>query len=124
YYNFVWFVPFVILGVFSPVRYAARYFLFLIGVYLAYVCSVGGDRFEFRFLVVLLPVVYWLLVEGARVFCYQIGAVLLGKRVQHALFSLIIVAIFGTTIFGSIGDVPKPERFGITALRGIEKYAT
>jgi hypothetical protein len=93
-------------------------------VYLAYVCSVGGDRFEFRFLVVLFPIVYWLLIEGAKVFCYRIAAVVLGKRLQHILLFLIVAALFGTTIYGSIGDVPKPERFGITSLRGIEKYAT
>lgn len=45
---------------------AHRFFGALIAVYTLYIVYVGGDRFEFRFMTPILPLLYWLLAESVR----------------------------------------------------------
>jgi arabinofuranosyltransferase len=65
-----------------------------IAAYVAYVAAIGGDRFEFRFMVVLLPLFYWLfassLAEVAR-------SSWLADRHRYApIAAAVALAVFGT----------------------------
>lgn len=43
-----------------------RLFLAYLAVYTAYIVYIGGDRFEFRFMTPILPMLYWLLQSAVR----------------------------------------------------------
>lgn len=124
YYHFAYCLPFVLLAVCSKRRYEARYFLLLLTVYASYIVYVGGDRFEFRFLVVIFPYLYWLLAEGIVIACRSLLGLFLQRSLQQVVMASIAASVLYNTWLGSNKEVPKPERSGISSIRGIEKYAT
>jgi len=65
HYRALFLVPFALLAFAGKRRSEAALVAAMLVAYLAYVLAVGGDRFEFRFLVVVLPHFTWLVVEGA-----------------------------------------------------------
>jgi hypothetical protein len=64
-YHALAFVPLALLALLGRRRAEAALLFAMLAAYLGYVVAVGGDRFEFRFLVVVLPHFTWLVVEGA-----------------------------------------------------------
>lgn len=65
-YTFGWFLPLWILPAFDPARRAVLWLVLPVAAYAAYLVSIGGGLFEFRFLVCLLPFAFTLTVEGIR----------------------------------------------------------
>ncbi len=63
-YRAGWFVPFAALALLGPQHGVARRFALVCAAYGAYVLAIGGDLFEFRFLIPVLPFFAWLVVEG------------------------------------------------------------
>ena len=72
-YGLSWFLPLLLVPV--TLRRRAEDFLFLgfILIFTAYVVWVGGDWMEFRFLNVILPYTYWLMVEGVGLLFALVG---------------------------------------------------
>ena len=63
-YQIVWFLPLVAASVLLRRQLAAWLLFAQAAVYLVYVAWIGGDRFEFRFLVPILPHLTWLMADG------------------------------------------------------------
>ena len=63
-YHLEWFLPLFLLAVFYRPRYVHVLFAAAVALHTLYVASVGGDYLEFRFLVMIFPYLYWLIVEG------------------------------------------------------------
>ncbi|MBT3220400.1 MAG: hypothetical protein HN348_15040, partial [Proteobacteria bacterium] len=64
----------------------------VVAIYLFYVVSVGGDRFEFRFLVHIFPLVYWLLAQGL----WRLPTLLKSRpKLGHGAAWVLTVAIVG-----------------------------
>ena len=84
-------------------------------VYAAYVVAVGGDRFEFRFWVPVLPILYWLTTDALERLRFQ----------RHAT-ALVLVTLLGTTLHGTLQADGKqlPRGHGIAPVSAIKAYAT
>jgi len=96
-------------------------FLAVLAVYGAYLLYVGGDRFEFRFLVVVFPYLYGLLGDAAcRLWALEAGGPLraLGRPVAAA----VAVALLATTVAGS-RVVWRDLRHGVAGIDKTESYA-
>jgi len=65
-YRIVWFLPLAFLPLLRKERFAPALHLSMLGAYLAYLAFIGGDRFEYRFLVVVMPFFYLLVGDGLR----------------------------------------------------------
>lgn len=63
-YHAQWFLPLALLSVVWRPRFVNALFGTIVLAYGTYVAAVGGDYLEFRFLVILLPYLYWLTVDG------------------------------------------------------------
>ena len=149
-YHVVWFLPLLVLACIGPwghasasvdagdgslartgrgagasreAVYASRLFLVVLLFYLSYLLYIGGDRFEFRFLVVVFPYFYWLVVEGTTrlAFARPIGS--LPALAPRVLAALVGLALLGTTAWGAVHEAPKHKRGGIAFLGGIRVFA-
>ncbi len=65
-YAIGWFLPLALLLVLRKPRDARAWLIVPLLAYLSYVVAVGGDTFEFRFLVYVTPMAYALVAEGIR----------------------------------------------------------
>jgi hypothetical protein len=73
-----------------------RLFLAALATYGLYLAYVGGDRFEYRFMTPALPLLYWLLQEGAR------GAhALLQRRDATRRFALEAAVVLCAVVVGT-----------------------
>lgn len=121
-YKILFFLSFIFLPTIVERNFIYTLFLALIMVYLGYLFYIGGDRFEFRFLVYLFPFFYWLLVEGIRLLTD-----LHFKRKWLKCTTVIIAlgisaALLATTHAGSIKE-RKKLRYEIESLKGTKEYA-
>ena len=92
--------------------------------YCGYVVYIGGDRFEFRFLVAILPILYVLVADGLYVVWCALPR---GRPVQRVLAGGITGGVaVGLLLLTTLGSV-RPEairtRDGIASLGVIESYA-
>lgn len=122
-YKILYFLPLIPFLLIVRRTYAHTLFLSIITAYLGYIIIIGGDRFEFRFLVCLFPFLYWLLVEGI---CSLAQLPCKGKGARYAVLGAgcaIAGALLVCTYTGSIQSRARDFRHGITSIRGIESYA-
>jgi len=82
--------------------------------YALYVVAIGGDRFEFRFWVPVLPLTYWLITDALD----RLG---LSRR----LTAIIVAALLAATLHGSLESerAESPRWHGIASVSGIKAYA-
>lgn len=118
YYQIVWFLPFMVVALLCVRTRQVALYSSIVGLYLAYVAYVGGDRFEFRFLVVIFPYFYWLLMEGLRA-VYQFRE----AKVFKALAILSSIALLVLTVKGSYLILTRSERMGVASIEGMRSYA-
>jgi arabinofuranosyltransferase len=82
--------------------------------YATYVVAVGGDRFEFRFWIPVLPFSYWLVVDSVR-------------RLQLSPWagSAIVLVLLALTLHGSLErhDAQLPRVRGVASVAAIRAYA-
>jgi hypothetical protein len=83
--------------------------------YATYVVGVGGDRFEFRFWIPVLPFSYWLVVDSVR-------------RLSLAAWASVsvVLVLLAFTWHGSLEHqgVQLPRWRGVASVAGIRAYAT
>ena len=119
-YRIVWFLPFAGLALAGARRGIALRFLVVLLAYGAYVLAVGGDLFEFRFLVPVFPYLYWLIFEGLATLA---GA---GARWSSLLWpgrlvsGAFVVVLLATTAVG-YERVPGTS-YGVMSVPGIRQY--
>ncbi|NOT30960.1 MAG: hypothetical protein HOP15_10980, partial [Planctomycetes bacterium] len=118
-YHVLAFVPLALLAFLGQRRREAALLAAMLAAYLGYVASVGGDRFEFRFLVVVLPHFTWLVVEGASVLVSRASSLPL-RRVLGAVAGAALLAFLGLTWrgYGWQGGAVK----GISPIAGVRAY--
>jgi hypothetical protein len=122
-YKLLVFLPFAILAVVRERTFAHGYLAAGIAVHCAYVLAIGGDRFEFRFLVVILPTLYWLIAEGLACLA-SLGARDAGRWAPSRLAALGVgAALLATTFLGSIRPEAAQLRHGVEWLEGTRDYA-
>ncbi len=122
-YKVFFFAPLALLPLIVRRRFIYGLFSVSITAYLAYVVYIGGDRFEFRFLVPVFPLFYWLLVEGIALIASA------GKRRQEMKRAAIVVAVglgitlWAATYFGSTRPEAAKTRYDIASIEEIKAYA-
>ncbi|MFT5443747.1 MAG: arabinofuranosyltransferase, partial [Myxococcota bacterium] len=119
-YKIAYYIPLILLGVLRSREPAHRFFSASILVYCAYLVSIGGGRFEFRFLVVILPTLYWLIAEGLR---SLLDSEPPGKPAFVVLGIAAAMALLATTHLGSISPAAKLDRHHIESIESTRDYA-
>jgi hypothetical protein len=122
-YRILWFAPLALLALMAGRRYVHGLFGALIGTYLLYVLYVGGDRFEFRFLVVVMPWFYWLLADGLRRIAAFGSGVGRGGFAARAVATALALALLTTTHLGSRSTDAASLRHGVASIEIIRDYA-
>ncbi|NNE07024.1 MAG: hypothetical protein HKN20_00550 [Gemmatimonadetes bacterium] len=113
-----WFLPFLLLP--SLLVRSARagiYTLFVLA-YGAYLFYIGGDHFEFRFLVFLFPYLYWLFFRGIAV-----AAQALPAKLATGAAAVLALLLFGTTLYGTVRGETSRENTGVANLGVAKQYA-
>jgi len=118
-YRIAWLLPPLLAGlVLRPCR-SGGLFGAAVVAYLTYVAYVGGDRFEFRFVVVVLPYFYLLVANGAEAVARRWPGV--AGRVAAGLCALALLA---TSCAGSRTASAREMRHGVASLEIIAGYAS
>jgi arabinofuranosyltransferase len=122
-YRLYWFIPFVFIPVIVRRNFVSSLFLGIIVADLAYILYVGGDVFEFRFMVVIFPYLYWLIVDGMGLI-FSAGRFEGAFRYGVKFITLIAAAgLLWTTHYGSTHPITYKHRAGNTPLEDIKRYA-
>ncbi len=117
----VWALPGLVLVVVLRRELGTAYLLVLVLAFAAYLLCIGGDRFEFRFMTPVLPLLFWLLQDGLRA---------LGTRPWRLMRTRVVVtlACVGAAV-GLVWCAYRPntlryeERRGIAHLENMGAYA-
>jgi hypothetical protein len=120
-YQLLWFLPLLLPVLLLRRQFMTGLFCAATAAYLVYVAYIGGDRFEFRFLVVVFPYFYGLLADSL----YQITQ-LGGRRLRFATSALAIAvaaALVAATHVGSRRPEAVRLRHGINSVQAIAQYA-
>ncbi|MEM6569913.1 MAG: hypothetical protein AAF957_15995 [Planctomycetota bacterium] len=106
------------------VRRDARSTLFTVFLltYLAYLGSVGGDIFEFRFLAPLLPFFYWLVQDGVRALLDAVARTGVPGAARAILGAALGATLLGLTVQPSL-DVEPWRKEGIASIEAVASYA-
>jgi arabinofuranosyltransferase len=123
-YQIGWFLPLLLFAVWGGGTWVARLFLAVLSTYISYLLYIGGDRFEFRFLIAVFPYFYWLLIEGIRRITQmapQTGRLRLALRGAAAVVGIGLLA---STAWGWGRIVPLRERIGNVDVTFIGRYTS
>ena len=122
-YEVFFFASLAVIPLFVGRRFIHRIFAGAIVAYLAYVVYVGGDRFEFRFLVPVFPMFYWLIAKGIRMTALARGARGSASRLAPSVAVALSLALWVTTYAGSRRPEATVTRYDIASLEEIKAYA-
>jgi len=122
-YRCAWFAPLALLALLRKERFSAALLVSMSALYLVYLACVGGDRFEYRFLVVVLPFVYLLAAEGLR----WIATLPLAGRAPRLVTGAVAVGAAAALLLATweARNAPSPGRdhSGVASLDDIKAYA-
>jgi hypothetical protein len=123
-YRLHWFLPLALVPALLRRRFDDYCLLASVSAYCAYVVYVGGDRFEFRFLVVVLPILYLLIADGS-ILLWRVASRGSQPRRVAAAFGVVAVAaaLVLTTLVGSRRPEAVRTRDSIASLGAINAYA-
>lgn len=121
-YSLGWFVPVVFAGLALRCRFANLLFASVIGVYVLYVAYVGGDRFEFRLFVVILPYVYWMIADALHSLSVWPAIGIARRTGWRAAGFAGAAALLLTTHLGSVRANANEVRYGVTTTVLINAY--
>ncbi|MBW2666391.1 MAG: hypothetical protein JRE13_08885 [Deltaproteobacteria bacterium] len=123
-YRLHWFLPLALVPAFLRRRFTDYCLLTSVCAYCAYVVYVGGDRFEFRFLVVVLPILYVLIADGLILIWRVAPRNSQSGRVVAAFgVAAVASALVTTTFAGSTRPEAVRTRDSIASLGAIRAYA-
>lgn len=123
-YALHWFLPFALIGSLVERRLTVERGLFLAAasLYIAYVFYIGGGLFEFRFLVPVFPMVYWLIADGIRAFA-SVAIAGGGSWLPRTLAVAAAASLLATTHLGSVKPEAKLRRGAVTSIPLMRLYA-
>ena len=122
-YRVVWFLPLALLPLLRRQRFMPGLFLASIGAFLAYLAFIGGDRFEYRFLVVVMPAFYVLVEEGLRWISRLPSPGPILRVIRDGLAYGGAAALLIATHLASWAPDPGRQRSGVASLGDIKAYA-
>lgn len=116
-----WLLPLLAVVLLLRRDFATVYFLVLLLAFCAYLLGIGGDRFEFRFMTPVLPLLFWLLQEGVR----ALPAWRWRRRRTRVVVSLGCVGLAVGLLWCAYrpNTLHYTERRGIAHLENIAAYA-
>ncbi len=117
-----WFLPLLPAAVFLKRDVTSALFGSAVVLYTAYVLAVGGDRFEFRFMVVILPYLFWLLQEAIREAVRRWGAPSL-RRWSALPAGVVAGLLILVSAYLPNALEYRGLRHGVTHLEAMERYA-
>jgi hypothetical protein len=123
-YRIVWVLPLALLGVVLRRQRVSYFFTAVLASYVLYVAYIGGDRFEFRFMVVVLPYLYWLAADGARQLAVQGRGGSTRRLFARGVAAAWVVVLLATSITGSRTPEARKLRQNIASLENIGHYAS
>ncbi len=118
-YQVIWYLPLLFFSIYLKPKASNLYFFSLILTYLIYIFCIGGDRFEYRFLVPIMAYFYILIIDGAE----KLSLLVKNKNLSYLILLLIFSSISYFTIAVNFKNESKKVRFGIASLEGVKKYA-
>jgi hypothetical protein len=118
------FLPLALIPALARRRFDDILWLTAAAAYCGYVVYIGGDRFEFRFLVVILPILYVLVADGLHAIWRALPRGTPARRALAGVFAAGVAAgLLLSTHLGSIRPEAARTRDGIAGLGVIESYA-
>ncbi|MCB9030122.1 MAG: hypothetical protein H6619_03660 [Deltaproteobacteria bacterium] len=115
-YQLLWFLPFIFLAPFLSRKYEVLVSMLIVCAYLLYVVCVGGDRFEYRFIIVCFPFLLFLIASALHEISKWGGAF---RYAALGLFLFLLLFDYS----GSRFEPKKNDRHGIAMISGIKGYA-
>lgn len=113
-----WFLPFLLIPALAMRSARVSVYTLFVLSYGAYLFYIGGDHFEFRFLVFLFPYFYWLLLRGI-----AIASQTLPARMAPLGAGCIALLLFSTTLYGTIRGETSRDNTGVADLGVAKRYA-
>lgn len=123
-YRVHWFAPLALIALARGRCFQDLLFGAVLAVYLTYLGYIGGDRFEFRFLVVVLPYFYLLVAAGLeRLLRFEATTSAL-RRGARAVAAATALALLASTVIGSAREPNKDwSEARVLQLAAIATYA-
>jgi arabinofuranosyltransferase len=122
-YRLGWFLPLLPWALTGRDRYAAGLMLACVVSFCAYLLYIGGDAFEFRFLSVLLPFVYVLMIGTLAAWWRGVSARRWrGDFLLRAIVVGVFLALLATAHGGPVQPRPTVFRYGIQSVPMIKAY--
>jgi len=121
-HHLAWLLPLVGLALVPRARLLNVLFATSIAVYVVYVLAIGGDRFEFRLMTPVLPLIFWLMQDGIRRSARRWSR---GPRFRAAVAAAATAAavlVFGAAFRPNMITYP-PERHDVASIEDIRAYA-
>jgi len=118
----VWLLPLVAFALAFRARFVGILFAVSVFLYTLYVLAIGGDRFEFRLMTPVLPLLFWLLQEGI---ARSVARWSPPERPRPAVVLAAIAAailVLGAAYRPNTIDYP-PERHDVASIEDIRAYA-
>jgi arabinofuranosyltransferase len=122
-YKVFYFAPLALVPLLVRRRFIYSLFAAAIAAYLAYVVYVGGDRFEFRLLVPVFPLFYWLTAEGIGIVASAQRGRGRASRLALPAGAALALMLWVTTYMGSRRPEAMVTRYDIASLEEIKAYA-
>jgi arylsulfatase A-like enzyme len=123
-YRLHWFLPLALVPALARRRFDDVLWLATLAAYAGYVVTIGGDRFEFRFLVPVLPLVYVLVADGLyALWCLLPRATGFQRAAAAAVAAGVALGLVLATHLGSIRPEALRTRDAIASLGTIKNYA-
>jgi hypothetical protein len=117
------FAPLMLLSIARRRDFASALFGSSAALYLAYLAAIGGGHIGFRFLVPVLPLLYWLVADGVHVLV-EIRTAKPGPRWALAGAATALAAtLLATTHWGSLHPAPRDHSNGIGTTADAGGYA-
>jgi hypothetical protein len=121
-YGFGYFLPILVAAPILQPRFDVRFFFAAIALHLVYVAAIGGDRFEFRFVVPVMPLSFLIFADGL----HGAAALLrrwLSRRAVTAGAVAVGIAFLACLITGSRRAESKLTRHEVESIAGMRTYA-
>jgi arabinofuranosyltransferase len=122
-YRIIWFLPLFFIPFLKRPPYSSYLFLAVMCGHVLYLVYIGGDRFEFRFLVFIFPYLYLQIFEGLFTLTEIPGNTSWLRTVSRILVYGILGVLCSTTHLGSVRREAQDMRSYIMAIPGMREYA-
>jgi arabinofuranosyltransferase len=112
-YHLVWFVPLILVSVLGRRDFLSTLFFVPVVLYFSYIASIGGGHLEYRLLVPVFPLMYWLIADGIQFLAVRHGRQTWMRSSAVGFAGAISLALLATTLYGSLHPLDKSDANGI-----------